>query len=597
MQEGWKPRSWIVPPGLRELLRRFDIRCKILKNRFHKGDPRPLLIKGPTGVGKSMFAEYFVHRFLEEETDLTQNSESVRTAKGRRIHQPVKFLNCASLTETLLESELFGHMKGSFTGATEEKIGWLESANGGVLVLEELGEMTKQLQAKLLTTLESRLFQKVGGTKSIELKAQIIATTNVAKESFREDLWFRFETFSVPPICKRRQDILYYIEHFDPELLENLSKGTVLSALCYNWPGNVREIERVCSAIREEAIYYTHLQKTAEEMDKTGFSIAPAKIEGHPLDYYDKELSGFRFNSVEHLASRMQKKGHDIDIIEHILNYNDLSFNCYSGNYLSWLSNESKSNSFILKTNSFKFKSVHNEQFQLSFYGLKVFCKLFMQDSASDTDLSKLQSLKQEESDYVQYNRQQEGICEFSIPSGARSLEYKIDFPFVYRKKAVRKDKILMVLGVILNNNFCEDFYNAKLNSINNIPAAYKKAFVESFKYITEIPDVAFQDIIDIEKLYKQHPDNETLAEYFGDDITSSFKEVQIETVALDDLRALYYETVCCRIGTSHGYQKRLAEIAGRDKSTISNDLKNLGLKKKFKNPKFNPIKRLLVKR
>ncbi len=204
------------------------------------GRDTTVLLLGETGTGKGLLA--------------------------RRIHElspraaaPLVELNCAGLNRELTESELFGHEKGAFTGAVEKKLGLFEVADGGTLVLDEIGEMDASIQAKLLQVLEARRFRRVGGTIENEVDVRVIAATHRDLESeaksgrFRQDLLFRLNVFSItlPPLRDRRDDIvplaLYFLHQFGrPGIREGaLSDATASRLTAYDWPGNVRELRNV----------------------------------------------------------------------------------------------------------------------------------------------------------------------------------------------------------------------------------------------------------------------------------------------------------------------------------------------------------------
>ena len=166
-------------------------------------------------------------------------------------------LNCAAIPESLLESELFGHEKGAFTGAVAARQGMMEAASGGTLFLDEVGEMSLALQVKLLRAIEQKEVIRVGGTEVIRVDIRIIAATNqdlkakVAEKGFREDLFYRLNVFhiTVPPLRERREDIPRLAGHFLKEIArennvppKNLSAGARTALLTYRWPGNVREL-------------------------------------------------------------------------------------------------------------------------------------------------------------------------------------------------------------------------------------------------------------------------------------------------------------------------------------------------------------------
>lgn len=199
-----------------------------------------VLIEGETGTGKELVAK-------------TIHQESAPD-------EPFIAINCAAVVGNLLESELFGHEKGAFTGAVQSKIGKLECAGGGTVFLDEIGELPLEFQAKLLRVLQEREFQKVGGNKTLSLQARIVAATNrdlhgMVKEGlFREDLYFRLKGFviRIPPLRERTEDILPLIEYFLTQLNQEMNKKivcipkTYLEELrAYEWPGNIRELHNV----------------------------------------------------------------------------------------------------------------------------------------------------------------------------------------------------------------------------------------------------------------------------------------------------------------------------------------------------------------
>jgi Nif-specific regulatory protein len=187
-------------------------------------------------------------------------------------------LNCAALSETLLESELFGHEKGAFTGATERKIGKFEASNKGTLMLDEIGEMSPKTQAKFLRVLEGHPFERVGGSEQIKVDVRVIAATNrdlekdVAEGAFRRDLYFRLHVLEivVPALRKRKEDIPelaeYFLHRFITETgskIKGFSPRAMEELLRYRWPGNVREmknvIERAVVLTRSEYIDHDDL--------------------------------------------------------------------------------------------------------------------------------------------------------------------------------------------------------------------------------------------------------------------------------------------------------------------------------------------------
>jgi DNA-binding NtrC family response regulator len=200
-----------------------------------------VLLEGETGTGKELIAR------------------AIHQASARLRPGPFVAINCAALPETLLESELFGHEKGSFTGAIGQRQGRFELANGGTLFLDEIGEISPATQAKLLRVLQERRFERVGGTKAIEVDVRLVAATNkslkgmVRKGRFREDLYYRVNVvrIDVPPLRDRAEDIPLLATHFTTkyarpgEAPKRISPQAMEVLVSHRWPGNVRELENV----------------------------------------------------------------------------------------------------------------------------------------------------------------------------------------------------------------------------------------------------------------------------------------------------------------------------------------------------------------
>jgi Nif-specific regulatory protein len=198
-----------------------------------------VLILGETGTGKELIAK------------------AIHFNSGR-ADRPFVRVNCGALTGTLLESELFGHVKGSFTGAIRDKIGRFEAAAGGTIFLDEIGTMEPQLQVKLLRVLQEREFERVGDTETVKVDVRVVAATNVdleeevARENFREDLFYRLNvvTLFLPPLRNRREDIPalidFFLDRYNAEnnrQLRRMSRELLTLLTRYPWPGNVRELE------------------------------------------------------------------------------------------------------------------------------------------------------------------------------------------------------------------------------------------------------------------------------------------------------------------------------------------------------------------
>jgi len=200
-----------------------------------------VLIQGETGTGKELMAR-LVHQL------------------SPRANRPLVVVNCAAIPETLLESELFGHEKGAFTGAVQRRIGRFEQADGGTLFLDEIGELTLPVQVKLLRFLQEREFQRVGGERTLKADVRIISATHQDLESgvkqglFREDLFYRIHvvTLKIPPLRERREDIPALLELFiekysreNQKTIEGVSREARDQLMRYDYPGNVRELENI----------------------------------------------------------------------------------------------------------------------------------------------------------------------------------------------------------------------------------------------------------------------------------------------------------------------------------------------------------------
>src|ERR671919_851315 len=224
-----------------------------------------VLVRGETGTGKELIAGAIHHN-------------SHRAARNF-----IK-VNCAALQENLLESELFGHEKGAFTGADKQRIGRFEQADGGTLFLDEIGDMSANTQAKILRVLQEHEFERLGGTRTIKVDVRLIAATNrdlssmVAHGQFREDLYYRLNvvTIDMPPLRERKEDILplamWFIRRFSSELkkkLDGCDTEAQKMLMRYNWPGNIRELE---NAIERAALLAEGAMIRSEDLRLGDFS-------------------------------------------------------------------------------------------------------------------------------------------------------------------------------------------------------------------------------------------------------------------------------------------------------------------------------------
>jgi formate hydrogenlyase transcriptional activator len=198
-----------------------------------------VLIQGETGTGKELIAR------------------AIHNLSGRRV-RPFVTLNCAAIPSGLLESELFGHEKGAFTGAVIRKTGRFELAHGGTLFLDEVGDIPLELQSKFLRVLEDQEFERLGSAKTLRVNVRMVAATNrdlgtmVSEKRFRSDLYYRLNVFPIvsPPLRERQEDIGPLVNYFTQKFARRMNKRIemisteTISALCrYHWPGNIRELE------------------------------------------------------------------------------------------------------------------------------------------------------------------------------------------------------------------------------------------------------------------------------------------------------------------------------------------------------------------
>ncbi|AIL65724.1 Transcriptional regulatory protein ZraR [Rickettsiales bacterium Ac37b] len=249
-----------------------------------------VLVSGESGTGKEVISRY-IHQ------------------KSKRAGKPFIAINCAAIPENLLESELFGHEKGSFTGAVARRIGKFEEANNGTLLLDEISEIDIKLQAKLLRAIQEKEIERIGGNNTIKLNLRIIATSNrilhkeVEAGNFREDLFFRLNIINVdlPPLRDRKEDILLFSGHFIKKYaalnglsIPVLSEGAKEFILNYRWPGNIRELENVIhravllavdNKITKESLMLHNKQEPVLEQRSLDNSLV-----GRTVDSVEKEL-------------------------------------------------------------------------------------------------------------------------------------------------------------------------------------------------------------------------------------------------------------------------------------------------------------------
>lgn len=268
-----------------------------------------VLIKGESGTGKELVARAIHYN-------------------GNRKDSPFIVVNCASIPRELLESELFGHERGAFTGAHQKKYGKFEIADGGTIFLDEIGEMEMSLQAKILRVIQEREFERVGGNELIKTNVRILSATNrdlreaVEQKEFREDLYYRLSSFpiTIPPLRERRGDIIVLVDHFIQKFNKKLNKDKkgltkrALRALYeYDFPGNVRELENIierCVILSEddlidEDLFPSQIQK-----------FQPENIDSFPEEIFDDDSPIIPFDHLREEAIKHALKVSEGNVVE-----------------------------------------------------------------------------------------------------------------------------------------------------------------------------------------------------------------------------------------------------------------------------------------
>ncbi|MDH3603855.1 MAG: sigma-54 dependent transcriptional regulator [Candidatus Tectomicrobia bacterium] len=287
--------------GQNETMRQiYDLVCRVADTNA------TVLVSGESGTGKELVARA-IHQ------------------QSQRQSKPFVAMNCAAISESLVESELFGHERGAFTGAVEKHLGKFELAHTGVLFLDEIGSLRLDMQAKLLRVLQEREFERVGGSKTVRIDVRIVAASNedlkqlVADKAFRDDLFYRLNVVPVhvPPLRERKDDIPLLAEHFLAKYnkafnrkIRGISPAALSSLNHYHWPGNVRElenvIERLVAISNHEVIGMDDLpldlvsgrDSAADEIFTSGVGLREAKAE-FERHYILKALEKSRWNQTE----------------------------------------------------------------------------------------------------------------------------------------------------------------------------------------------------------------------------------------------------------------------------------------------------------
>ncbi len=273
-----------------------------------------VLIRGETGVGKELVAQAIHYN-------------------SPRADKPFIKVNCAALPENIIESELFGHEKGAFTGAVNARKGRFELADTGTIFLDEIGDISSSVQIKLLRVLQENEFERVGGTKTLKVNTRVIAATNrdleqlIEKNTFREDLYYRLNIFPiyVPPLRERGSDILMLADYFVTKYnrkhgksIKRISTSTMERLTNYYWPGNVRElescIERSVIISNDEVIHLHHLSPTIQSAESSG-----TKLDGTLQNALDNVEYDLVVEALKLSRGNMAKAARQLNITERIM--------------------------------------------------------------------------------------------------------------------------------------------------------------------------------------------------------------------------------------------------------------------------------------
>ncbi len=273
-----------------------------------------VLIRGESGTGKELVAQAIHYN-------------------SPRASKPLIKVNCAALPETVIESELFGHEKGSFTGAISTRKGRFELANGGTIFLDEIGDLSAMTQVKLLRVLQEKEFERVGGNETIRTNVRVIAATNreleaaMERNDFREDLYYRLNVFPIhlPPLRERRDDILLLADHFiahygetNHKSIQRISTPAIDLLMNYHWPGNVRElencVERAVLLSIDGVIHSHHLPPSLQSAESTN-----TQMRGSLQDALDKLERELLMDALKSTKGNMAKAARILEITERIM--------------------------------------------------------------------------------------------------------------------------------------------------------------------------------------------------------------------------------------------------------------------------------------
>ena len=353
----------IVPPGLNSAVLHFEAHFAV------SGDD-PIMILGQTGVGKSMFL-YLAKRLFKKQRQYDSSPS------------PIVEANCAHFTGSgsgysLARSELFGHVKGAFTDAHDKKVGLVEKANGGLLILEEVGELPKEVQAMLLTFIETGEYRKLGSEELETATVKVVAATN-RESALRDDFRYRFFPYYIPPLRERKGDILYYFHEIFPELTKNFTKSEVLMLLTHHWPGNVREIERIGRLLNRERWINAQIHKHGHD-DK-------ASPPEDRLSHLDPRDTTFDPTILDKILNDLKIWDIDIRFLEKLLQKYRVSING-DANKKAFKELSSKDSGWFSRFDEYTLRFCEEySPFNEAYEGYLLFCDLFMQNPVKEDNI------------------------------------------------------------------------------------------------------------------------------------------------------------------------------------------------------------------
>jgi transcriptional regulator with AAA-type ATPase domain len=365
----------LVPPGLSNAVCTFE-------DHFAVSGDQPIMILGPPGVGKTLFLYLAKQLFREAH----QNEERV---------PPIIEANCGHFAGrerdvNITRSELFGHVRGAYSGAIKDKEGLVHDANGGFLILEEIGELPPETQAMLLTFIETGEYRRVGENVSRTAKVKIVGATN-HESDLRKDFKYRFFPYYIPPLRERKGDILYYFFEMFHELAKKLTRAEVLLLLSHHWPGTVREVERIGRLLMRE--------KKSEDAAAKNSQFRPSSPRIYYLDPKEMTEESFDPSALDNLSNDLKLYDVDLNFLEKLFKSHRISLNSdedesafmeLAGMGVSKAATKEGTKEPVYSTwfDQYTLKFCEEfEPFEEAYRGYFCFCGLFLQNPVKDKNI------------------------------------------------------------------------------------------------------------------------------------------------------------------------------------------------------------------